>query len=70
MYKMLYYLMELYETTPKNLKPYLLSFINNETKSLPVRINAVLASLEEGGKTPVLPKRNYKFVNNKEKLCI
>jgi len=66
MYKMLYYLMELYETTPENLRPYLLSFINNETKSLPVRINAVLKSLEDGSKTPVLPKRNYKF--KKEEL--
>ena len=32
MYKMLYYLMELYETTPEELKPYLLSFIENETE--------------------------------------
>lgn len=70
MYKMLYHLMELYETTPKELQPYLLSFINNETKSLPMRINAVLESLEEGGKTPVFPKRNYKFKGDKEKLCI
>lgn len=67
MYKMLYYLMELYETTPKNLQPYLLSFINNETKSLPVRINAVLKSLEDNTVAPTLPKRNYKF---EEKLCI
>ena len=61
MYKMLYYLMELYETTPEALKPYLLSFINNETKSLPTRVNAILKTLKYGGKTPVLPKRNYKF---------
>lgn len=61
MYKMLYHLMELYESTPDNLRPYLLSFINNETRSLPVRINAILKSFEDGSKTPVLPKRNYKF---------
>ncbi len=70
MYKILYHLMELYETTPKELQPYLLSFIYNETKSLPIRINAVLESLEDGEESPVLPKRNYKFINYKENLCI
>ena len=64
MYKMLYYLMELYETTPKKLQPYLLSFIDNETKSLPIRINAVLESLKDKSITPALPKRNYKFEEN------
>lgn len=61
MYKMLYYLMELYEITPEELQPYLLSFINNETESLPIRINAIIKSLKGHTKTPVLPKRNYKF---------
>lgn len=61
MYKMLYYLMELYETTPEELKPYLLSFINNETRSLPIRINAIIKSMKGNTKAPVLPKRNYKF---------
>ncbi len=61
MYKMLYHLMELYESTPKELQPYLLSFINNETKSLPIRVNAIIKSLNGHTKTPVLPKRNYKF---------
>lgn len=61
MYKMLYYLMELYETTPEELQPYLLSFINNETRSLPIRINAIIKSLKGHTKSPVLPKRNYKF---------
>ena len=61
MYKMLYYLMELYETTPEELKPYLLSFINNETRSLPIRINAIIKSMKGNTMAPVLPKRNYKF---------
>lgn len=61
MYKMLYYLMELYETTPEELQPYLLSFINNETRSLPIRVNAIIKSLKGHTKSPVLPKRNYKF---------
>lgn len=61
MYRMLAYLMDLYEITPDEYKPYLLSFIKNETKSLPIRIDAILKALKEGNGTPVFPKRNYKF---------
>ena len=61
MYKMLYYLMELYEETPKELQPYLLSFIKNETFNVPVRIDGILKSLEDSTYTPVFPKRNYIF---------
>ena len=61
MYRMLAYLMDLYEITPEEYKPYLLSFIKNETKSLPIRIDAILKALKEGNGTPVFPKRNYKF---------
>lgn len=61
MFRMLSYLMDLYEKTPEEYKPYLLSFIENETESLPERINAILESLKEGGGTPVFPKRNYTY---------
>lgn len=61
MYKVLYYLMDLYETVPKKLQPYLLSFIINETENVPLRINVILKSLENDKITPALPKRNYKF---------
>jgi len=61
MFRMLSYLMDLYEKTPEEYKPYLLSFIENETESLPERINAILKSLKEGGGTPVFPKRNYTY---------
>ena len=61
MYKMLYYLMELYEETPEELQPYLLSFIKNETFGVPVRIDAILKSLKDATYTPVFPKRNYIF---------
>lgn len=61
MYRMLSYLMDLYEITPEQYKPYLLSFIKNETKSLPVRIDAIIKALKDGSGTPVFPKRNYKF---------
>lgn len=61
MYKMLYYLMELYEETPEELQPYLLSFIKNETFNVPMRIDGILKSLKDSTYTPVFPKRNYVF---------
>lgn len=61
MYRMLSYLMDLYEITPEKYKPYLLSFIKNETNSLPIRIDAIIKALKDGSGTPVFPKRNYKF---------
>lgn len=61
MYRMLSYLMDLYEITPEQYKPYLLSFIKNETNSLPIRIDAIIKALKDGSGTPVFPKRNYKF---------
>ena len=60
MYRMLSYLMDLYEITPDEYKKYLLSFIKNETKSLPTRVDAILKALKDGSGTPVFPKRNYK----------
>jgi glycosyltransferase involved in cell wall biosynthesis len=64
MYKMLYYLMELYEETPENLQPYLLSFIKNETFNIPMRLDGILKSLKDSTYTPVFPKRNYVFTEN------
>jgi glycosyltransferase involved in cell wall biosynthesis len=61
MYKMLYHLMELYEETPEELQPYLLSFIKNETYGVPVRVDGILRSLKDSTYTPVFPKRNYVF---------
>ena len=65
MYRMLAYLIDLYDITPERYRPYLLSFIENETESLPVRMEAILKCLREGGGTPVFPKRNYKFQGDK-----
>ena len=64
MYKMLYYLMDLYEQTPEALKPYLLSFIENETLSVPTRLEAILKSLKDNSYTPALPKRNYTYLGD------
>ena len=61
MYKMLYYLMELYEETPEELQPYLLSFIKNETFGVPARLDGILKSLKDSTYAPVFPKRNYVF---------
>ena len=61
MYKMLYHLMELYEETPEELQPYLLSFIKNETFGVPMRVDGILKSLKDSTYTPVFPKRNYVF---------
>ncbi len=66
MYRMLAYLIDLYDITPERYRPYLLSFIENETESLPVRMKAILKCLREGGGTPVFPKRNYKFKGDKK----
>ena len=62
MYKMLAYMFELYEITPKEYKKYVLSFIKNETMNLPMRIDAILESIENKTNAPVLPKRNYKLI--------
>ena len=62
MYKMLAYMTELYDITPKEYKKYVLSFIKNETMSLPTRLDAIIKAMEENGVSPVLPKRNYKFI--------
>ena len=67
MYKMLYYLMELYEETPKNLQPYLLSFIKNETYGVPERIDGIINSLKDSTYAPVFPKRNYTFLGEETK---
>jgi hypothetical protein len=67
---MLAHLVELYEITPERYKKYLMSFIINETNSLPARISAILESLENGTNSPVLPKRDYEFVSLDKNLCV
>lgn len=62
MYKMLAYMMELYEITPEEYKKYVLSFIENETLSVPSRIECILKAVQEHKISPVLPKRNYKLI--------
>lgn len=61
MYKMLSYVMELYDVTPDEYKPYLLSFIKQETMGLPERNRVILKSLKYNEMNPVFPKRKYEF---------
>ncbi len=63
MYKMLAYLMEIYSQTPKELKPYILSFIINETKSIPFKLKGILNAIENGQNSPIFAKRQYKFTD-------
>lgn len=63
MYKMLANLMEVYEQAPKNLKPYILSFILNETKNVPLRMKGILKAIENNEDSPIFPKRQYDFLD-------
>ena len=56
MFRMLSYLMDMYEITSDEYRPYLLSFIENETESLPERIEAILGALEQGGRNTSISK--------------
>lgn len=61
MYKMLSHVTELYDITPEQYKPYLLSFIEQETNNVPFKIKEILKAQEENRNTPVFPKRQYTF---------
>lgn len=61
MYRMMAEVVDLYAITPKKYRKYLLSFIRNETDSLPMRVNAILTALENDSGSPVLPKRKYEL---------
>lgn len=66
MYKMLSHMMELYEITPDKYKKYVLSFIKNETMSIPSRIDCILKAIKRKELSPVLPKRDYKLIEEEE----
>lgn len=62
-YRMLAEVTDLYEITPEEDKKYLLSFLKNESDSIPLRVENIIEALREHRKTKVLPKRNYKFID-------
>ena len=63
MFKMLAYLMEIYETMPEDLQPYLLSFIINETKSLPYKFVKIIKAIKNNKNSPLFAKRQYDFID-------
>lgn len=71
MYKMLAHLMYIYEEAPENLKPYVLSFIINETEGVPFKIKEILKAKNNNENSPIFPKRQYKFrdINEIEGEC-
>lgn len=71
MYKMLAHLMYIYEEAPENLKPYVLSFIINETEGVPFKIKEILKAKNNNENSPIFSKRQYKFrdINEIEGEC-
>ena len=61
MFKVLENIMKLYDITPNKYKPYLMSFIRNETNNTVEKIDIILNSIENGVPLAVMPKRNYKL---------
>lgn len=70
MYMMLAHVMSLYDITPDKYKPYLLTFIKQETLHLPKKINAILKAMKNGEHSPVFEKRNYKYNENDEEVHV
>lgn len=62
-YRMIGELVDLLDITPDEYKPQLLSFIKNESDSIPLRVKAILKALEKDNGIPVFPKRNYKYID-------
>ena len=62
-YRMVAEVTDLYGITPEEDKKYLLSFLKNESDSIPLRVENIIEALRENRKTKVLPKRNYKFID-------
>lgn len=60
-YRMLAEVMDLYAIISDEYKPYLLSFIKNETINIPKKIAGILKAYENGEEIKTFPKRDYKF---------
>ena len=67
-YRMVGELVDLMDITPDEYKNQLLSFIKNESDSLPKRVKAILRALENDNAIPVFPKRDYKYIDFMEKV--
>lgn len=67
-YRMLAELVDLFDTTPKEYRKYLMSFIKNESNTIPLKIKAIIKSLFEKNGTPVFPKREYEYNDYMEEI--
>lgn len=67
-YRMLAELVDLISITPQEYRKYLLSFIKNESDTIPLKIKAIIKSLFENTGTPVFPKREYKYDDYMEEI--
>lgn len=67
-YRMLAELVDLIEITPVEYRKYLMSFIKNESDTIPLKIKAIIKSLVEENGTPVFPKREYEYNNFMEEI--
>lgn len=66
MYKIMEHILGLYEITPNEYKPYLMSFIRNETNNISRKVDMILNAIEKHTNSPVIPKRNYEFMGTYE----
>ena len=67
-YRMLAELVDLISITPQEYRKYLLSFIKNESDTIPLKIKAIIKSLFENTGTPVFPKREYEYDDYMEEI--
>lgn len=70
MYKSLSYILELYDITPEEYKPYLLSFVKQEAMSIPYKTGKILKAYKQNINCPMFEKRKYTFDENDEEVCI
>lgn len=61
MYRVVAQLMDLYDMASEDIKPYLLSFIKNETENILPKVKIILQAIKTDGITAALPKRDYRF---------
>ena len=67
-YRALAAIVDLIEITPEKYKPYLLSFIKNESEIIPLKVKAILKSLIHKTGTPVFPKREFDYDDFMEEI--
>lgn len=70
MYMMLAHILSLYDLTPDKYKPYLLTFVKQETLSLPKKVHDILKAMKNNEHSPIFEKRKYVLDENDEDVII